>query len=138
MIDEKIENFLQKADMNFMFCLLSKLEAGRLSQLPSYVRNKFGKKLAVIAMEHVAQNEIPDYLSEIEEADLIMSQNRVVNEEDDGSDNDLKEDFSNPSMLPKDPEPEPKNPFGDDDDDDIYLDKDDDDYEDDDEDGEED
>ena len=68
MIDKKIEDFLQKADMNYMFCLLSKLEAGRLSQLPAYVRDKFGKKVSVVAMEHVADNEVPDYLNDIEEA----------------------------------------------------------------------
>ncbi|MGI6197588.1 MAG: hypothetical protein ACOYIS_00485 [Candidatus Cloacimonadaceae bacterium] len=131
MIDKKIEDFLQKADMNYMFCLLSKLEAGRLSQLPSYVRDKFGKKVAVVAMEHVADNDVPDYLSDIEEAALAMSQSQVTNEEDDESESDLKDVSETLSVLPPDPEPEPKNPFGDDDDEDMDLDDYDDEYDDD-------
>ncbi len=139
MIDKKIEDFLQKADMNYMFCLLSKLEAGRLSQLPSYVRDKFGKKVAVVAMEHVADNDVPDYLSDIEEAALAMSQSQVTNEEDDESESDLKDVSETLSVLPPDPEPEPKNPFGDDDDEDMDLDDYDDEYDDDeDDDGEDD
>lgn len=117
MIDKKIEDFLQKADMNYMFCLLSKLEAGRLSQLPNYVRDKFGKKIAVVAMEHVADNEVPDYLSDIEEANIVMSQTQILNEEDDESESDLRDVSETLSVLPPDPEPEPKNPFGDDDED---------------------
>lgn len=134
MIDKKIEDFLQKADMNYMFCLLSKLEAGRLSQLPSYVRDKFGKKIAVVAMEHVADNEVPDYLSDIEEATIAMSQTNILNEEDDESESDLKDVSETLSVLPPDPEPEPKNPFGDDEDEDMDLDDYDDDYDDEDDD----
>ena len=134
MIDKKIEDFLQKADMNYMFCLLSKLEAGRLSQLPNYVRDKFGKKISVVAMEHVADNEVPDYLSDIEEATIAMSQTQILNEEDDESESDLKDVSETLSVLPPDPEPEPKNPFGDDDDDmdleDYEYDDDEDDYDD--------
>lgn len=130
MIDKKIEDFLQKADMNYMFCLLSKLEAGRLSQLPSYVRDKFGKKIAVVAMEHVADNDVPDYLSDIEEATIAMSQTNILNEEDDESESDLKDVSETLSVLPPDPEPEPKNPFGDDEDEDMDLDDYDDDYDD--------
>lgn len=137
MIDKKIEDFLQKADMNYMFCLLSKLEAGRLSQLPSYVRDKFGKKVAVVAMEHVADNDVPDYLSDIEEAALAMSQSQVTNEEDDESESDLKDVSETLSVLPPDPEPEPKNPFGDDDDEDMDLDDYDDEYDDDEDDDDE-
>jgi hypothetical protein len=134
MIDKKIEDFLQKADMNYMFCLLSKLEAGRLSQLPSYVRDKFGKKIAVVAMEHVADNEVPDYLSDIEEATIAMSQTNILNEEDDESESDLKDVSETLSVLPPDPEPEPKNSFGDDEDEDMDLDDYDDDYDDEDDD----
>ncbi len=137
MIDKKIEDFLQKADMNYMFCLLSKLEAGRLSQLPGYVRDKFGKKVAVVAMEHVADNDVPDYLSDIEEAALAMSQSQVTNEEDDESESDLKDVSETLSVLPPDPEPEPKNPFGDDDDEDMDLDDYDDEYDDDEDDDDE-
>jgi hypothetical protein len=74
MINEKIESFLEKTDMNYLFCLLSKLEAHRLSQLPVYVRQRFQDKLAVISMNHVADNDVPDYFAEIEEANQAMAQ----------------------------------------------------------------
>ncbi len=74
MIDQKIENFLEKTDMNYLFCLLSKLETQRLSQLPVYVRHRFKDKITVLAMQHVAENEVPDYITEIAEAELAMAQ----------------------------------------------------------------
>lgn len=74
MINEKIESFLEKTDMNYLFCLLAKLEANRLSQLPVYVRQRFQEKLAVISMNHVAENDVPDYFAEIEEANRVMAE----------------------------------------------------------------
>ncbi len=74
MIDKNIETFLEKTDLNYLFCLLSKLESQRLSQLPAYVRQRFPEKIAVISMDHVAANEVPDYFAEIEEANLMMAQ----------------------------------------------------------------
>ncbi len=139
MIDKKIEDFLQKADMNFMFCLLAKLEAGRLSQLPIYVRNRMGKKLAVLSMEHVADNQVPDYLSEIAEAEYAMSQVKAKHDEDDGSEDDLQEEIIDDSILrPDDPKPEPLDSFDEDDetDDSFEYDDDDDGFDDDDDDKE--
>jgi hypothetical protein len=57
----KIENFLEKSDMNYLFCLLTKLEIQRVNQLPAHVKQKFIEKITVMAMEHVAENEVPDY-----------------------------------------------------------------------------
>lgn len=74
MIDKKIEHFLEKTDQNYLFCLLSKLESQRLSQLPVYVRQRFPEKIAVLSMQHVASNDVPDYFAEIEEANLMMAQ----------------------------------------------------------------
>ncbi|HNT51995.1 MAG TPA: hypothetical protein PKH19_01235 [Candidatus Syntrophosphaera sp.] len=74
MINAKIESFLEKTDMNYLFCLLSKLEGQRLSQLPAYVRQRFPEKISIISMNHVADNEVPDYFAEIEEANLAMAQ----------------------------------------------------------------
>lgn len=74
MINEKIENFLEKVDMNYLFCLLSKLEAQRLNQFPTYVKHKFPNKISVLSMEHVADNEIPDYITELAEAELAAQQ----------------------------------------------------------------
>ena len=128
MIDNKIENFLEKTDMNYLFCLLSKLEAGRLSQLPVYVRNKLGEKLSVLSMQHVSDNEIPDYITEIAEAELAMAQAQSPFDDDDGSDSDLGEETYDDSLrLTDEPEPEPVNPFDsdEDDDEDIFGDQDD-------------
>ena len=83
MINEKIEGFLEQVNMNYLFCLLSKLEAQRLNQFPSYVKQKFDKKITVLSMEHVADNEVPDYMSELEEAQILEAQARAALEEDD-------------------------------------------------------
>jgi hypothetical protein len=91
MISKKIESFLEKTDMNYLFCLLSKLEAQRVSHLPAYVRNRFPEKIAVMSMNHVADNEVPDYFAEIEEANMIMAmQNSPFRDED--TDTDLGEE----------------------------------------------
>lgn len=60
--------------MNYLFCLLSNIEVQRINTLPSYVKQKFEKKITEISMEHVAENVIPDYIVEIAEAELAMSQ----------------------------------------------------------------
>ncbi|MBM3119940.1 MAG: hypothetical protein FJ042_01570 [Candidatus Cloacimonetes bacterium] len=69
MINNKIETFLEKGNMNYLYCLLANLEVERLNKLPSYVKQKLVDKLTEIAMTHVAENEVPDYLSEIAEAE---------------------------------------------------------------------
>lgn len=74
MINQKIESFLEKVDMNYLFCLLSKLEAQRLNQFPTYVKHKFPDKITVLSMEHVADNEVPDYYTELAEAELVAQQ----------------------------------------------------------------
>ena len=83
MTNEKIEGFLEKVNMNYLFCLLSKLEAQRINQFPSFVKNKFEKKITTLAMEHVADNEVPEYIAELEEAERAMAAERAMYEEDD-------------------------------------------------------
>ncbi len=79
----KIEAFLEKSDMNYLFCLLSKLEIQRINTLPSHVKQRFPEKITVMAMEHVAENEVPDYITEIAEAELAMAQESSPFQEDD-------------------------------------------------------
>ncbi|MDD4309546.1 MAG: hypothetical protein PHO32_04135 [Candidatus Cloacimonetes bacterium] len=86
MINEKIESFLEKVDMNYLFCLLSKLESQRLNQFPTYVKHKFPEKITVMAMEHVADNEVPDYISELAEAELAMQREENPFQDDDMGD----------------------------------------------------
>jgi len=72
MINKRVETFLEHTNMNYMFCLLSNLEVLRLNALPSYIKQKFPDKITEIALDHVAQNEVPDYLMDIEEAKAEM------------------------------------------------------------------
>jgi hypothetical protein len=52
--------------MNYLFCLLANREIQRLNDLPDFLKSKFDGKLTEIAMDHVAVNDIPDYIEEIE------------------------------------------------------------------------
>ncbi|MDP2174115.1 MAG: hypothetical protein Q8M98_08455 [Candidatus Cloacimonadaceae bacterium] len=122
MINEKIESFLEKTDMNYLYCLLAKLEAQRLSQFPSYVKNRFTDKIPIIAMKHVADNEVPDYLSELAEAELAMAQAALQVSDEDLSDVDLSEETIDDSVkfiqeLKKDN----LENYSDDDDDDFFF-----------------
>ncbi|MBN2460002.1 MAG: hypothetical protein JXB60_00225 [Candidatus Cloacimonetes bacterium] len=74
-IDEipAIENFLESNNMNFLFLLLANLEVERLSNLPFSVRKSFRQNLAKVALEHIAMNEIPDYIIEREPEEEIES-----------------------------------------------------------------
>ncbi|HOH60428.1 MAG TPA: hypothetical protein PLO57_08275 [Candidatus Cloacimonadota bacterium] len=141
MINEKIEGFLEKVNMNYLYCLLSKLEAQRINQFPSYVKQKFDKKITVLAMEHVADNEVPDYITELQEAEMAMAAQRAAYEEDDEGidfgeetiDDSAKftQDFEQSDVSEYDSfEEVVKDPFADNDDDDA----DEDDFDDDDDD----
>lgn len=87
----KVENFLEKSDMNYLYCLLTKLEIQRINQLPSHVKQRFPKKITVMAMEHVAENDVPDYITEIAEAELAMAAESAPQNDDEG-DFELDED----------------------------------------------
>ncbi|MDD3535735.1 MAG: hypothetical protein PHC50_06300 [Candidatus Cloacimonetes bacterium] len=86
MINEKIEGFLEKVNMNYLFCLLSNLEAQRINQFPTHVKQKFEKKITSLAMEHVADNEVPDYLAELAEAEMLAKTARAFSDGDDAAD----------------------------------------------------
>ncbi len=93
MINPKIEKFLENHNMNYLFCLLSNKEVQRLNDLPEFVRGKFDNKLTEVAMEHVAVNEIPDYLEEIEQHMAIEEEKRLaaMQDEDLDEDDDIEE-----------------------------------------------
>jgi len=86
MINEKIEGFLEKVNMNYLFCLLSNLEAQRINQFPTHVKQKFEKKITSLAMEHVADNEVPDYLAELAEAEMLAKTARAFSDGEDAAD----------------------------------------------------
>ena len=102
MIHEKIETFLEKADINYLFCLLSELEAYRLLQLPVYVRQKFPEKITVMAMNHVAENEVPDYISELAEAELAAMEQESPFIEEEGGEEEAEETVDDSTKLIED------------------------------------
>ncbi len=63
-MNPKVDQFLERNNMNYLFLQLANLEVRRLSDLPSTVKDKFDEKLTAIALEHVAENEIPDYIAD--------------------------------------------------------------------------
>ena len=80
-MNKKVETFLEHTNMNYMFCLLSNLEVIRLNSLPSYIKQKFPDKITELAMDHIAQNEVPDYMMDIEEARAEMERLGISPEE---------------------------------------------------------
>lgn len=92
MINKRVETFLEHTNMNYMFCLLSNLEVLRLNSLPSYIKQKFPEKITELAMDHIAQNEIPDYMMDIEEAKAEMERLGITPEEFDSGMREIFED----------------------------------------------
>lgn len=123
MINEKIESFLEKTDMNYLFCLLAKMEAHRLSQFPTYVRNHFEDKIPVLSMKHVADNDVPDYITELAEAELEMARLQSPFGQDDGMDADSEEEtFDDSTRFIEDLGDSLENYSDDDDEDDDFFD----------------
>ncbi len=70
-MENKIEEFLEKNNMTYLFLLLTNLEVERLSNLPFTLRKSFKKKVTEMALEHVVNNEIPDYASTTSEEKIF-------------------------------------------------------------------
>lgn len=62
MKNRKIDKFLEEHNMTYMFLLLAELEAERLNNLPYTIRKKIEGKVTTKALEHIASNDIPDYV----------------------------------------------------------------------------
>jgi len=62
MIEERVEKFLEKHNMDYLFLLLAELEVERLSSLPYTIKKDFHEKITDLALKHVAINEVPDYV----------------------------------------------------------------------------
>ena len=69
MLNKKIEQFLEENNFTYLYLLLANLEAERLSNLPYSVKRNFKEKITNLALEHIAINDIPDYI--IEELELM-------------------------------------------------------------------
>ena len=74
MINEKMQKFIENNNSTYLYLILANEELKRLSQLPYLTRKKMGKKLTTLALEHIAENNIPDYfIPEEEEPEEKMS-----------------------------------------------------------------
>ena len=62
-----IEKFLEENNMTYLFLLLANLEAERISNLPFSIKRKLQGKVTTNALEHIAANDIPDYVVEVDD-----------------------------------------------------------------------
>ena len=62
-----VEKFLEDNNMTYLFLLLANLEAERISNLPFSIKRVLQGKVTTNALEHIAANEIPDYVVEVED-----------------------------------------------------------------------
>lgn len=114
----KVEKFLEKADMNYLFCLLTKLEIQRVNTLPAHVKSRFPEKITVMSMDHVASNEVPDYITEIAEAEMAMAQESNPFKDDEDIDFDAENETIDDSVkLVQEFETDDLENYSDDDDD---------------------
>ena len=61
-MDAKVEKFLEEHNMTYLYLLLANLEVERLNNLPITMKHQLKGKLTNIALEHIAANDIPDYI----------------------------------------------------------------------------
>jgi len=73
LLNNKIEKFLEDNNMTYLFMILSYLEVERLSNLPFTIKKGLGKKITEVALNHVIQNKIPDYIMMEEDTDEEVS-----------------------------------------------------------------
>ena len=63
-MDPKVEKFLEENNMTYLYLLLANLEVERLNNLPFTIKKQLKGKVTNIALEHIAKNNIPDYVME--------------------------------------------------------------------------
>ena len=61
-MNPKVDKFLEEHNMTYLFLLLANLEVERLNNLPPTMKHHLKGKITNIALEHVAENNIPDYV----------------------------------------------------------------------------
>ena len=70
----KIEQFLEDNNMTYLYLLLANLEVERLNNLPFTVKKGLNGKITELALNHVAHNEVPDYIMPPEEEEMITAE----------------------------------------------------------------
>lgn len=63
-MDPKVDKFLEENNMTYLYLLLANLEVERLNNLPFTIKKQLKGKVTNIALEHIAKNNIPDYVME--------------------------------------------------------------------------
>lgn len=67
-MDSKLmQKFIEENNCTFLYLILANEELERISKLPFQIQKNFNKKLTTIALDHVADDEIPDYFVPEEE-----------------------------------------------------------------------
>ncbi len=64
MLDKKVDQILESLNKDYLFLIAAEKEAQRLRKLPNVIKEQFKKHLSQEAIEHVAQNNIPEYTIE--------------------------------------------------------------------------
>jgi len=62
-----VEHFLEENNMTYLYLLLANLEIERLNNLPFTVKKSFKGQVTEMALNHVAHNNVPDYMIPVEE-----------------------------------------------------------------------
>ncbi len=62
-----MQKFIEENNCTFLYLILANEELERISKLPFQIQKNFNKKLTTIALDHVADDEIPDYFVPEEE-----------------------------------------------------------------------
>lgn len=65
--DSIIDKFLENNNITYLFLILANLEVERLGNLPYTIKKNLRGTLTTMALEHIASNEIPDYVVEEKE-----------------------------------------------------------------------
>ncbi len=61
MLNKKVDQILESLNKDYLFLIAAEKEAERLRKLPKVIKEQFKKHLSQEAIEHVAQNNIPEY-----------------------------------------------------------------------------
>lgn len=61
-MNQRVDKFLDDHNMTYLFLLLANLEVERLNNLPFTMKKQLKGKITTIALEHIADNDIPDYV----------------------------------------------------------------------------
>ncbi|OQY39309.1 MAG: hypothetical protein B6226_02085 [Candidatus Cloacimonetes bacterium 4572_65] len=93
MINPKVEKFLENNNINYLFCLLANKEVSRLNELPQGAKASFSKTITEEALDHIATNNVPDYMfqsnenmlndDEMEADDLDLTDSPFNDEDED-------------------------------------------------------